>query len=82
MADKVVQLKDKNSNNLYPVAGSALTNSVSTGAIVDNAVTTNKIADASVTNAKIDWSTIWTYTNTDPGEGGSLAANSFIGVYE
>ena len=42
MADKIVQLKDKNSNNLYPVSGSSLADSVSTGAIVDGAVTPDK----------------------------------------
>lgn len=53
MADKIVQLKDKNSNNLYPISGSSLAESVSTGAIVDGAVTTAKIADGAVTTNKI-----------------------------
>lgn len=72
MANKVVQLVDKNSNNLYPVAGAVITDAVSTGAISNQAVT----------NPKIDWSTIITLTSTDPGEGQPLAANNFIGVYE
>ena len=58
MADKIVQLKDKNSNNLYPISGSSLAESVSTGAIVDGAVTTAKIADGAVTADKIADATI------------------------
>lgn len=49
MADKVVQLVDKNSNNLYPVAGAAITDAISTGAISSQAVTSAKIANGNVT---------------------------------
>lgn len=60
MADKIVQLKDKNSNNLYPISGSSLAESVSTGAIVDGAVTTAKIADGAITADKINFLTYMT----------------------
>lgn len=53
MADKIVKLVDKNSNNLYPVAGAVIDNAVSTGAISNQAVTTAKIADANVTTVKL-----------------------------
>ena len=60
MADKIVQLKDKNSNNLYPISGSSLAESVSTGAIVDGAVTTPKISDGAVTSDKVNFLTYMT----------------------
>lgn len=75
MADKIVQLKDKNSNNLYPVSGSSLTDSVSSGAIVDGAVTTAKIADSSITAAKIADATFQgTITNVITASGGNPSA--------
>lgn len=58
MADKIVQLTDKNSNNLYPIAGAVHENAVSTGGLSNSAVTTPKIANTSVTSQKIDWTTI------------------------
>lgn len=51
MADKIVQLVDKDGDNIYPVA------SVPHGASI-------------------------TLTDTDPGEGGTLAADSLVGVYD
>lgn len=44
MADKIVQLIDKDGNNVYPVAGSLAQNSVTTSSINDGAVTANKLA--------------------------------------
>lgn len=58
MADKIVQLTDKNSNNLYPIAGAVHENAVSTGGLSASAVTTPKIANSAVTSDKIDWTTI------------------------
>ena len=57
---------------------------VRTANIVDNAVTTGKIADSAVIKAKLGSDVVIptiTMTTTDPGEGATLAANSFIGVY-
>lgn len=48
MVDKVVQLQDKDANNLYPVAGS----------LKQGSVTTSTINDGAVTAAKIDTSTL------------------------
>lgn len=48
MANKIVQLVDKNSNNLYPVAGAVITDAVSTGAISSQAVTNPKIENGAV----------------------------------
>lgn len=47
MADKIVQLKDKDNNNLYPVAG----------ALFSDAVDTASIQNGAVTSDKIDWTT-------------------------
>ena len=44
MADKIVQLIDKDGNNVYPVAGSLAQNSVTTSSINDGAVTVDKLA--------------------------------------
>lgn len=43
MADKVVQLVDKDNNNVYPIAGALAQGSVNTGTINDGAVTAEKI---------------------------------------
>ena len=43
MADKVVQLVDKDNNNVYPIAGALAQGSVNTSTINDGAVTANKI---------------------------------------
>lgn len=43
MADKVVQLVDKDNNNVYPIAGALAQGSVNTGTINDEAVTAEKI---------------------------------------
>lgn len=43
MADKIVTLKDKNNNNLYPAAGAVFADAVSTDSIQDGAVTSDKI---------------------------------------
>lgn len=48
MVDKIVQLVDKDDNNLFPVAGS----------MKQGAVTTNLLADGAVTKDKIDFSTM------------------------
>lgn len=47
MAEKIVQLVDKDNNNLYPVAGSLKSGSVTTSTISDGAVTQSKIAYSS-----------------------------------
>ena len=54
MANKVVQLIDKDDNNIFPVAGSMAGDSIATGMIQDDAITTAKIDDDAVTTAKID----------------------------
>lgn len=85
MADKIVQLQDKQGNNVFPITGGMAADSVTTDMIQDGAVTSDKIANGAVTASKlgsdINIPTI-TMTTTDPGEGAALAANSFIGVYE
>ena len=43
MADKIVQLIDKDGDNVYPVAGSLAADTVDTNNIVDEAVTSSKI---------------------------------------
>ena len=48
MADKIVQLKDNQDNNVYPVAG----------AMKQGSVTTGTINDGAVTGVKIDFTTI------------------------
>jgi len=49
MANKVVQLIDKDSNNIFPVAG----------ALKDGSVTTSTISNGAVTSAKIDFTTFY-----------------------
>ena len=48
MADRVVQLKDNQDNNVYPIAG----------ALAQGSVTTSTINDGAVTGVKIDFTTI------------------------
>lgn len=48
MANNIVQLIDKDNNNIFPVAGSMAGDSVTTTMIQDNAVT----------SAKMDWTTM------------------------
>ena len=48
MADKIVQLVDKDNNNVYPIAG----------ALAQGSVTTSTINDGAVTAEKIDFSTL------------------------
>lgn len=43
MADRVVQLKDNQDNNVYPIAGALAQGSVNTSTINDGAVTASKI---------------------------------------
>lgn len=43
MADKVVQLVDKDNNNVYPIAGALAQGSVTTSTINDGAVTVGKM---------------------------------------
>ena len=59
-------------------------NTVGTPNLRDSAVTADKIASSTITADKMATGVLptWTYTTTDPGEGGTLAANNFIGVYE
>lgn len=51
MVDKIVQLVDKDDNNVYPVAGSLKQGSVTTGTINDGAVTPSKIDMSALENA-------------------------------
>ena len=44
MSNNIVQLVDKDSNNIFPIAGSMAGDSVATQMIKDGAVTSNKIA--------------------------------------
>lgn len=57
--------------------------SVTTAKIASHAVTLTKIADNSITSDKIVDGAVpdITLQTTDPGEGATLAANHFIGVY-
>ena len=64
MANKVVQLIDKDDNNIFPVAGSIAGDSITTGMIKDDAITTAKIDDGAVTANKIDSSTIFEIVGT------------------
>lgn len=50
MANNIAQLKDYNDNNIFPIAG---------GMVADS-VTTQMLQDGSVTSDKIDWATIIT----------------------
>lgn len=62
MANKIVQLIDDNNDNLYPVAGSLKSGSVTTSTINDGAVTSSKIDFTT-----IDWAsgaTIGNYNGT------------------
>lgn len=49
MADKIVQLTDDANNNIYPVAGSLKSGSVTTNTIEDEAVTADKIDFSTLT---------------------------------
>lgn len=53
MADKIVQLIDKNGDNVFPVTVTSSNNAVTNAMLQDNSVTTTKIADSAVTNAKM-----------------------------
>lgn len=91
MANKIVQLQDKtNTDNIFPIAGGMAADSITTAMIQDGAVTGDKIGTGVATVAKSGSYTdlsnkptipTITMTTTDPGEGATLAANSFIGVY-
>lgn len=58
MSNQIVQLTDKDNNNIFPVAGSMAGESIEAGMIKDGAVTTAKIADSAVTSGKIDWASL------------------------
>ena len=49
----VAQLTDSSASNIYPVAGSAIANSIETTMIQDGAVTTAKLASGAVTAVKL-----------------------------
>ena len=73
MANNIVQLQDKNSDNLFPIAGGMAANSITTQMVQDGAVTTAKIANNAVTSDKVDFTTyssseqvIGTWTNGKP----------------
>lgn len=58
--------------------------SVTTGNLAMKTVGTGNLRDGAVTKAKLGSNVVIptiTMTTTDPGEGATLAANSFIGVY-
>lgn len=57
MADIVTTLKSKSGDNIYPIAGGMINDSVSTAMLKDSAVTTAKIAGKAVTSDNIDWTT-------------------------
>lgn len=58
MADRIVQLIDKDNNNIYPVAGSMAGDSIMTAMLQDGAVTTAKVANNSVTEDKVAQSAV------------------------
>lgn len=64
-------------------AAKLASNAVTTAKLADNAVETAKIKDKAVTAAKFADGAVpkFTLQTTDPGEGATLAANSFIAVY-
>ena len=57
MADKIVQLENKDGDNIFPVAGALKSGSVSTSTINDAAVTAAKIAAGAVTAEKMNLAT-------------------------
>ena len=71
MANKITQLVNKDGDNLYPLAGGILSDSVTTDMIQDDAVTSDKI----------DWTTIGDtlWTNPDPTQAFAAQTVSFDG---
>jgi hypothetical protein len=53
MADKIVQLIDKDNNNIYPVAGSMADDSIMTAMLKDGSVTPAKVASNAITANKL-----------------------------
>lgn len=64
MANNIVQLQDKQGNNIFPIAGSMAGDSVTTQMLQDGAVTTDKIATGAVTADKLD-PALSTYSTTE-----------------
>lgn len=58
MANKITQLVNKDGDNLYPLAGGILSDSVATDMIQDGAVTSDKIDSATIVNSNIADNTI------------------------
>ena len=82
MSNKIVQLENENGDNIYPIAGGALTGSISKTMLEEGVfegpelsepstvayVATDNIQDGAVTSDKIGWTTIAEelYYNEDP----------------
>ena len=66
MANKVVQLINEDNDNLYPLSGGVLSDSI----------TTDMLKDDSVTSDKIDSTTLYEYTGTGHGESGNITLSA------
>lgn len=75
MADKIVQLIDKDNNNIFPVAGSMKQGAVTTNLLADGAVTAAKIANNAIGSEKFN-PTVSTMTFTLRRVGGSSSTHT------
>lgn len=58
MANKITQLVNKDGDNLYPLSGGLLSDSVTTDMLQDESVESSKLQDESVVSSKIDWTSV------------------------
>lgn len=80
MADKVVQLVDKDNNNVYPIAGALAQGSVNTSTINDGAVTADKIDFSTLVPGALvtDYGQITSTTTITPSVNGYLVGKAVI----
>lgn len=56
MANIVDTLQNNSGDNIFPIAGGMMADSITSSMVKSSAITTAKIANTAVTDAKIDWS--------------------------